>query len=92
MSNNNKLSDILTSYFKVHRTNPRQLAKKINAQVGMPNAINYNTIYYWSKGRTQNPYSASVVLPLLLERGDKDLRELADAIIKELQTSQPVQS
>jgi hypothetical protein len=88
---NNKLSDIITSYLEVNHTNPRQLAKKINAQVGMPNAINYNTIYYWSKGRTQNPYSASVVLPLLRERGDDSLRELADAILKELENGQPVQ-
>ena len=90
MSNN--LSDIVSSYLAANRISTRRLAKKINDQIGMPNAINYNTIYYWSKGLTRNPYSASVVLPLLRERGDDSLSALADSILKELQLDQPVQS
>lgn len=80
----NKLQEIVSTYLTNHETNPRRLAKKINTQVGIPKAINYNTIYYWSKGLTKKPYSATVVLPLLRERGDDSLRELADAILKEL--------
>ena len=81
------ISEIVSSYLSNNNTNPRQLAKKINAQVGIPKAINYNTIYYWSKGRTVNPYSASVLLSLLRERGDENLSALADSILKELETA-----
>lgn len=88
---NNKLSEIVSSYLTNNNTNPRKLAKEIGKQLGVPNAINYNTIYFWSKGLTKNPYKAALALPLLREHGDEKLSALADAILKELETTQPVQ-
>lgn len=92
MAINKELSKVVTSYLDENKTNPRQLAKEIGAELGMPDAINYNTIRNWSKGHVSNPYKAAVVLPLLKERGGSSLGMLAGEIMTILDISQPVQS
>ncbi len=92
MTINKKLSEVVTSYLDDNKTNPRQLAKEIGTRLGMPDAINYNTIRNWSKGEVSNPYKAAVFLPLLQERGGSRLGTLAGEIMTILEISQPVQS
>jgi hypothetical protein len=91
MTNNLRISRAVTSYLDDNNTNPRQAARDINDQIGIPNAISYNTIRNWSKGCVSNPYSASPILLLLRERGAPELMALAETLIDILEIRQPVQ-
>ena len=92
MTNNHRISKAVTSYLNKTGSNPRQAARDINDQIGIPKAINYNTIRNWGKGCVSNPYSASPILLLLRDRGDPELSALAETLIEILEIGQPVQS
>ena len=92
MANNIKLSETVTSYYRDNKTNSRKTARDIQALMGNPKCISYNTLYYWSVGRTNNPYSAYLLLPLLYERASGPLKEFVGELMTILDISQPVQS
>lgn len=84
MSYNEKLANVVSSYFDDNNTNPRKTAKKIDKVLGIPDSISYNTLYYWSKGLRERPTSANLILPQLYERADGPLKELASNLMEVL--------
>ncbi len=91
MSFNQELANEVTSYFDDNNTNPRRTAKDIDKVLGYPNSISYNTLYQWGKGERSRPTSANLLLPLLYERADGPLKELAFNLMNILEINQPVQ-
>ncbi len=91
MSFNQELANEVTSYFKDNITNPRRTAKDIDKVLGYSNSINYNTLRAWGKGERNRPTKANLLLPVLYERADGPLRELAFNLMNILEINQPVQ-
>jgi hypothetical protein len=63
----------------------REFADEISNQLGIPEAISYNSIYYWIKGANK---PRPTLMNLLVKQGHGPLKELASEILKELKNSE----
>lgn len=82
------IPELVKTYLKDNKLSYRGMAAEISNQLGVPEAISYNTIYLWIKGsHTPRP----TLFQLLSKQGTGALRELAQEILKELENGQPVQ-
>ena len=79
---------LVTSYLKDNELKQYELANHINEQMGFP-FVTPMAISYWING----VYCPSIkTMTMLRLNSQGKLRELANAIIKELELEQPVQS
>lgn len=82
------ISELIQNYLKDNDLSYREMADKISHQLGVPDAITYNSIYLWARGSNK---PRPTLMQLLSKQGTGSLKELAGEILKELE-SQPVQS
>ena len=67
----------------------REMADDISRQLGVPDAITYNSINLWEKDHNK---PRPTLMHLIFKHCTGDLKELARDILKELEDGQPVQS
>ncbi len=75
------ISELVSTYLEDHNLSYRAMAEKISQQLGVPNAITYQSIMNWSTGlNTPRP----TLLMLMSKHCNGSLKELADQVLKEL--------
>ncbi len=81
MQPNNRISKLVTSYLIDNDLSNRGASKQISTQLGIPDAISYNTIRNIRMGQNPRP----TIWRLLAQQGTGSLKELAEAILLELE-------
>jgi len=75
------IPDLIRNYRKDNDTSYRGIANEISHQLGVPDAITYNSIYLWERGSNK---PRPTLMRLLAQQGTGSLKELAQSILNEL--------
>ena len=80
MTENEKISELVTSYIETNNLSNRRLAQEINDQLGI-DAITYGAVRYWRVGETK-PLPA--LIEILYQRADEPTKGFALDLLKVL--------
>lgn len=80
MNKNKLISQIVNDYIEDNGLSNRRLAKEINEQIGVDNAIGYQAIRYWRVGETK-PLPGLIEI-LYLSAEDESMKKFARDILE----------
>lgn len=75
------IPELVRNYLKDNDLSYRELADEISNQLGVAEAITYNSIYLWARGSNK---PRPTLMSLLYQQGHGSLKDLAFSILKEL--------
>ena len=82
------ISELITNYLEENKLSYRKMAAEISQQLGVPNAVTYQSISNWATGAFK-PHPPLMLL--LSKHGTGSMRELAQEVMKVLENEPVVQ-